>query len=50
MRRRSSIWPLDVHNRMIDINARAYVNLIYRFGQLMRDRRRGAIVVVSSGA
>jgi uncharacterized protein len=42
--------PLDVHNRMIDINARAYVNLIYRFGQLMRDRRRGAIVIVSSGA
>src|SRR5256714_10294210 len=42
--------PLDVHNRMIDINARAYVNLIYRFGELMRDRRRGAIVIMSSGA
>jgi short-subunit dehydrogenase len=42
--------PLDVHNHMIDVNARAYVNLIYRFGQLMRDRRRGAIVIVSSGA
>ncbi len=41
---------LDVHNRMIDINARAYVNLIYRFGQLMRDRHKGAIVIVSSGA
>jgi hypothetical protein len=42
--------PLDMHNRMIDINARAYVNLIYRFGQLMKERRRGAIVIVSSGA
>jgi short-subunit dehydrogenase len=27
--------PLDVHNRMIDVNARAYVNLIHRFGQIM---------------
>jgi uncharacterized protein len=42
--------PLDVHNRMVDINARAYVNLIYRFGQSMRTRRKGAIVIVSSGA
>ena len=42
--------PLDLHNRMIDINARAYVNLIHRFGQLMRKRRKGAIVIVSSGA
>jgi uncharacterized protein len=41
---------LDVHNAMIDINARAYVNLIYPFAQLMTRRGRGAIVIVSSGA
>lgn len=41
---------LDVHNAMIDINARAYVNLIYRFAHLMKPRGRGAIVVVSSGS
>ena len=42
--------PLDVHNAMIDINARAYVNLVHRFGNLMTQRGRGAIVIVSSGA
>lgn len=42
--------PLDVHNAMIDINARAYVNLIYRFAHLMKPRGRGAIVIVSSGS
>ena len=42
--------PLDVHNRMIDVNARAYVNLIHQFGQPMRQRGKGAIVIVSSGA
>lgn len=41
--------PLDVHNAMIDINARAYVNLIHRFGNSMTKRGRGAIVIVSSG-
>ncbi|SOX52785.1 hypothetical protein MAAFP003_1452, partial [Mycobacterium ahvazicum] len=41
---------LDVHNAMIDINARAYVNLIYRFAHLMTRRGRGAIVIVASGA
>src|SRR5258705_4675041 len=42
--------PLDVHNRMIDVNARAYVNLIHRFGQTIRKLRKGALVIVSSGA
>lgn len=42
--------PLDVHSRMIDINARGYTNLIHRFGTDMRSRRRGAIIVVASGA
>ena len=42
--------PLDVHNAMININARAYVNLIHRFGNLMTKRGRGAIVIVSSGS
>ena len=42
--------PLETHSRMIDINARAYTNLIYRFGRDMRDRGRGAIIIVASGA
>jgi hypothetical protein len=42
--------PLDIHNNMIDINARAYVNLIHRFANPMVERGRGAVVVVSSGA
>jgi len=33
--------PLETHSRMIDINARAYTNLIHRFGREMRDRGRG---------
>jgi deferrochelatase/peroxidase EfeB len=33
--------PLEIHCRMIDINARAYTNLIHRFGREMRDRGRG---------
>lgn len=41
---------LDVHNAMIDINARAYVNLIHPLATLMVDRGRGAVVVVSSAA
>jgi short-subunit dehydrogenase len=42
--------PLETHSRMIDINARAYTNLIHRFGRDMRDRGRGAIIIVASGA
>jgi short-subunit dehydrogenase len=42
--------PLETHSRMIDINARAYTNLIHRFGREMRDRGRGAIIIVASGA
>lgn len=42
--------PLEIHSRMIDINARAYTNLIHRFGREMRDRGRGAIIIVASGA
>ncbi|TFV57777.1 SDR family NAD(P)-dependent oxidoreductase [Mycobacterium sp. PS03-16] len=42
--------PLDTHSRMVDINARGYTNLIHRFGTAMRERGRGAIVIVSSGA
>jgi short-subunit dehydrogenase len=42
--------PLETHSRMIDINARAYTNLIYRFDRDMRDRGRGAIIIVASGA
>jgi uncharacterized protein len=34
---------------MIDINARAYTNLIHCFGRDMRDRGRGAIIIVVSG-
>ena len=41
--------PLEAHSRMIDINARAYTNLIHRFGRDMRDRGRGAIIIVASG-
>ena len=42
--------PLDVHNAMIDINARAYVNLIHPLANLMVKRGRGVVVVVSSAA
>ena len=42
--------PLETHSRVIDINARAYTNLIHRFGREMRDRGRGAIIIVASGA
>lgn len=47
-----TILDMDLaeHNRMIDINARAYANLIHVFGNKMKTRRRGAIVIVSSGA
>jgi uncharacterized protein len=42
--------PLEVHCRMLDINARGYVNLLHPYGRAMRARNRGAIVVVASGA
>lgn len=42
--------PLDTHHRMMEINARAYINLIHMFGKAMRQRRHGGIVIVSSGA
>jgi uncharacterized protein len=41
--------PLETQSRMLDINARGYTNLVYRFGTEMRERGRGAIVLVSSG-
>jgi short-subunit dehydrogenase len=41
--------PLETQSRMLDINARGYTNLVYRFGTEMRERDRGAIVIVSSG-
>ncbi len=40
---------LDVHRRMIDINARGYTDLVHRFGNQMRTRRRGSIIIVASG-
>jgi len=41
--------PLETQSRMLDINARAYSNLVHRFGTAMRERGRGAIVIVASG-
>lgn len=41
---------LDVHHRMLDINARAYTTLIHTIGNRMRERNRGSIVIVASGA
>ena len=41
---------LDVHHRMLDINARAYTTLIHTVGNRMRERNRGSIVIVSSDA
>lgn len=35
---------------MLDVNARAYTHLIHAFGNAMVNRRRGGIIVVSSGA
>lgn len=40
---------LDVHRRMIDINARGYTDLVHRFGNQMRTRARGSIIIVASG-
>ncbi len=41
--------PLDVHRRMIDINARGYTDLVHRFGNQMRSRGTGSIIIVASG-
>jgi short-subunit dehydrogenase len=41
---------LALHHRMLDINARAYTSLIHLFGNQMRARKRGAIIIVASGA
>lgn len=41
---------LATHHRMLDINARAYTSLIHTFGNRMRTRQRGGIVIVASGA
>ncbi len=41
---------LAVHHQMLDINARAYTTLIHVIGNRMRDRNRGSIVIVASGA
>lgn len=40
---------LDVHRRMIEINARGYTDLVHRFGNQMYSRGRGSIVIVASG-
>lgn len=40
---------LDVHRRMIDINARGYTDLVHRFGNQMRTRGTGSIIIVASG-
>ncbi|MCF6390881.1 SDR family NAD(P)-dependent oxidoreductase [Mycobacterium sp. MBM] len=41
--------PLDVHRRMIEVNARGYTDLVHRFGNRMRARGQGSIIIVSSG-
>lgn len=41
---------LALHHKVLDVNARAYVNLIHRFGNEMRARGKGAIIVTSSGS
>lgn len=42
--------PIELHHRLIDVNARAYVTLIHRFAGAMRHRGRGAVIIVASGA
>lgn len=41
---------LDLLNSMIDINARAYTQLLHLFVRPMVDRGRGAVVIVASGS
>ncbi len=42
--------PLELHHKVLDVNARAYVNLIHRFGNEMKARGKGAIILTSSGS
>jgi short-subunit dehydrogenase len=42
--------PLELHHKVLDVNARAYVTLIHRFGNEMRARGKGAIILTSSGS
>jgi short-subunit dehydrogenase len=42
--------PIELHHKLIDVNARAYVTLAHRFAGPMRDRGRGAVIIVASGA
>lgn len=42
--------PLEIHHRMLDINARAYTTLVHTYGRQMQANRRGGIILVSSGA
>lgn len=41
--------PVDTHRRMIDINSRGYTDLVHVFGNQMRRRGRGSIILVASG-
>ena len=41
---------LSALDAMIDVNARSYTHLIHAFGNEMASRRRGGIIVMSSGA
>lgn len=41
--------PLEVHRRMIDINSRGYTDLVHVFGNQMRRRGSGSIIMVASG-
>lgn len=41
---------LAIHDRMLDVNARAYMVLTHHFGRRMRAERRGGIILISSGA
>jgi short-subunit dehydrogenase len=40
--------PLEKQLAILNINARAPLTLAHHFGRLMRDRKRGGIVFVSS--
>ena len=42
--------PLEQHVRVLEINGRAYLNLMHRFAGEMASRGKGAVVVVASGA
>lgn len=41
---------LDVHLDMLHINARGYMQLAHHFGQQMVARKRGGVIMISSGA